>query len=168
MFFIQAFTQSSIQAFICKYTALFIILEILARGMCNILCWTALLDIMKWLSHIMVSLSVLLLLLFGAGGMGWQRCSCSGRVSLLSLADGSCCPRGGSCMVVTVSPISAADFSQPTPHVDATVMDVAVVSSIWPSVQLLPSERVSTPVQCECNRSGPPGWLTDNCPVMRN
>lgn len=70
-------------------------------------------------------------------------------------------------MVVTVSPISAADFSQPAPHVDATVMDVAVVSNIWPSVQLLPTAWVSTPVQCECDRSGPPGWLTDNCPVLR-
>lgn len=45
----------------------------------------------------MVSLAVFLLLVFGAGGMGCQRCSCSGRVSILLLDDGCCC-RGGDCL----------------------------------------------------------------------
>ena len=59
----------------------------------------------------MVSLSVFLLLVFGAGGMGCQRCSCSGRVSILLLDDG-CCNRGSDCMDVKVSPVSVADMVQ--------------------------------------------------------
>ena len=115
----------------------------------------------------MVSLSVLLLLVFGAGGMGWQRCSCSGRVSLLSIADGGCCARGSSCMVVTVSPVSTADVSQTVPQVGAAVMDFAVVCYEWPTVQ---QQRVPAGVACvgrDGNRGGPPGWLAGNCPVLR-
>ena len=67
---------------------------------------------MKRLSHIMVSLSVLLLLVFGSGGMGCQRCSCSGRVSILFLDDSGCCSSGSGCMDVKVSPVSPADIVQ--------------------------------------------------------
>ena len=115
----------------------------------------------------MVSLSVLLLLVFGAGGIGWQRCSCSGRVSLLSIADNGCCNRGNSCMVVTVSSVATADMSQPAPQVGAAVMDYAVACYEWPTVQ---QQRV--PVGAACmrrggNSGGPPGWRADNCPVLR-
>ena len=123
--------------------------------------------VVKGLSHIMVSLSVLLLLVFGAGGMGWQRCSCSGRVSLLSIADRGCCARGSSCMVVTVSPVSTADVSQPAPQVGASVMDFAVACQVWPTMQQQP---VVAGVACalrDGSRGSPPGWLAGNCPVLR-
>lgn len=115
----------------------------------------------------MVSLSVLLLLVFGAGGMGWQRCSCSGRVSLLGIADGGCCARGSSCMVVTVSPVSTADVSQTVPQVGADVMDFAVVCYEWPTVQQQRVPAGAANVLCDGNRGGPPGWLAGNCPVLR-
>ncbi len=122
---------------------------------------------MKKLSHMMVSLSVLLLLVFGAGGIGWQRCSCSGRVSLLSIEDNGCCARGSSCMVVTVSQVSTAEVSQPAPQVGADVMDYAVVCYEWPTVrqQLVAADAAC--LRCDGNRGGPPGWLAGNCPVMR-
>ena len=123
--------------------------------------------VVKRLSHIMVSLSVLLLLVFGASGIGWQRCSCSGRVSLLSIADSGCCARGSSCMVVTVSPVSTADVSQPAPQVGASVMDYAIVCQVWPTMQQQP---VVACVDCalrDGSRGSPPGWLAGNCPVLR-
>ena len=122
---------------------------------------------MKRLSHIMVSLSVLLLLVFGAGGIGWQRCSCSGRVSLLSIEDSGCCARGSSCMVVTVSPVSTADVSQPAPQVGADVMGYAVVCYEWPTVQQQPTPAGAACMRRDGNCGGPPGWLAGNCPVMR-
>ena len=123
--------------------------------------------LVKGLSHIMVSLSVLLLLVFGAGGMGWQRCSCSGRVSLLGIADSGCCARGSSCMVVTVSPVSTADLSQTVPQVDAAVMDYAVVCYEWPTMRQQPIVADAACMQRDGNRGGPPGWLAGNCPVLR-
>ena len=115
----------------------------------------------------MVSLSVLLLLVFGAGGMGWQRCSCSGRVSLLSIADSGCCARGSSCMVVTVSPVSTADVSQPAPQVGADVMDFAILCFEWPTVQGRPVVTGSACALRDGSRGSPPGWLVGNCPVLR-
>ena len=89
----------------------------------------------------MVSLAVFLLLVFGAGGMGCQRCSCSGRVSILLLDDG-CCNRGSDCMDVM-------SVCKHEPILWMPRMYDAVVG--W---------------QCR-GVDSPPGWLSGNCAVLR-
>ena len=119
------------------------------------------------MSHIMVSLAVFLLLVFGAGGMGCQRCSCSGRVSILLIDDG-CCGRGSDCMDVKVSPVSAAENDC------ANVLVCRCGGEPWQVIeigeQLLVSYwrtiAVASGWQCRGINS-PPGWLADNCAVLR-
>lgn len=87
----------------------------------------------KNLSGIMVTCSVLMLLLFGAGGIGWQTCSCTGHVSLVSPSGDSCC-NGSSCMTVKVLHVSTAELQQDVQLVDCTVVPCAVVRSMEDAV----------------------------------
>ena len=63
---------------------------------------------MKRIANIVVSFTVLILLLFGTGGLSLMRCSCSGKVSLVLPTDKSCCPTEGNCMTVKVWKVSDA------------------------------------------------------------
>lgn len=117
------------------------------------------------MSHIMVSLAVFLLLVFGAGGMGCQRCSCSGRVSILLLDDG-CCGLGSDCMDVRVSPVSAADIVQKvTPLVAAELSPMSVCKQ-EPLLWMPRLDNVVVGWQCR-GVDSPPGWLSGNCAVLR-
>lgn len=120
---------------------------------------------MKIISHIMVSLAVFLLLVFGAGGMGCQRCSCSGRVSILLLDDG-CCNRGSDCMDVKVSPVSVADMVQTVSQMVVAEMDVM---SVCKHEQIIWMPRMfDAVVGWHCRGvDSPPGWLSGNCAVLR-
>ncbi|MBQ6682570.1 MAG: hypothetical protein IJM74_00500 [Bacteroidales bacterium] len=120
---------------------------------------------MKIISHIMVSLAVFLLLVFGAGGMGCQRCSCSGRVSILLLADG-CCNRGSNCMDVKVSPVSVANIVQTVSPMVVAEMDAMSVCKHEPII-LMP-RMYDAVVGWQCRGvDSPPGWLSGNCAVLR-
>ena len=80
---------------------------------------------MKHLSGIIISLTTLVMLVFGAGGLGLTKCACSGRTTLLILDDVGCCPTEGDCMTVTV--VSMADSDVPDHGCDAPVLDCAAV-----------------------------------------
>ena len=121
---------------------------------------------MKKLSHIMVSLSVLLLLVFGSGGMGCQRCSCSGRVSILFLDDSGCCSRGSGCMDVKVSPVSPADIVQTVSPLAVLEMVAMSVCKIEPLLWTPGRYDAVSGWQCRGVES-PPGWLSGNCAVLR-
>lgn len=95
--------------------------------------WCDLFMTVKNLSCIMVTCSVLMLLLFGAGGIGWQKCSCTGHVSLVSPSGDSCC-KGSSCMTVKVLHVSAAELQQNVQLVDCVVVPCAVAWSMVDSV----------------------------------
>ena len=120
---------------------------------------------MKRLSHIMVSLSVFLLLVFGAGGMGCQRCSCSGRVSILLLDDG-CCNRGSDCMDVKVSPVSVADMVQNVSPLVVAQMSPMSVCKQEPILWMPGMCDAVVGWQCR-GVDSPPGWLSGNCAVLR-
>ena len=120
---------------------------------------------MKIISHIMVSLAVFLLLVFGAGGMGCQRCSCSGRVSILLLDDG-CCNRGSDCMDVKVSPVSVADFVQAVSPLVVAEMDAMSVCKHEPILWMPRMYDAVDGWQCR-GVDSPPGWLSGNCAVLR-
>ena len=123
---------------------------------------------MKSLSHIMVSLSVILLLFFGAGGMGSQRCSCSGRVSMLHLAGGGCCNRDSGCMDVKVSPVSVADNDCANVFMCDCVSNACTITHSWFSQfdNVIVPSGVAFGWQCRGSKS-PPGWLAGNCAVLR-
>ena len=106
----------------------------------------------KNLSCIMVTCSVLMLLLFGAGGIGWQKCSCTGHVSLVSPSGDSCC-KGSSCMTVKVLHVSTAELQQDVQLVDCAVVPCAVVWSMVDSVCW--SDERKTPETVNVD-SGPP------------
>lgn len=80
---------------------------------------------MRQLSGIVISFTTLLLLVFGAGGLGLTKCACSGRTTLLTLDDVGCCPSEGDCMTVTV--VSMPDSDMPDHGLDAPLLDCAAV-----------------------------------------
>lgn len=123
--------------------------------------------VMKKLSHIMVSVSVLLLLVFGAGGMGCQRCSCSGRVTLLFMSDSGCCNRGSKCMDVKVTPVSVADTVQDAPQPYASEMMV-IGTAVTDFIALFTVSHSEAACGWQClGVESPPGWLGGNCAVLR-
>ena len=120
---------------------------------------------MNRLSHIMVTLSTLLLLLFGTGGIGWQRCSCTGKVSLVLPAQQGCCNSGSGCMKVTITHISAADLQTegtPLPQLDVHILpDLLVLSG----TTLLPCSDDMPPAGQALWY--PPGWTATRGMVMQ-
>ena len=113
----------------------------------------------------MVTLSTLMLLLFGSGGIGWQRCSCSGRVCLVLPAQQGCCNSGSSCMKVTITHLSTADIQPDEP-----------VLPHWASITLFhtsPLAEMVTPMLTHGERLSrhtywyPPGWTATQGMVMR-
>ena len=61
---------------------------------------------MKVLSKIAISFTVLILLMFGTGGIGVAKCNCTGKTTLILPIERSCCPLESDCMSITVKHIS--------------------------------------------------------------
>lgn len=61
---------------------------------------------MKVLSKIAISFTVLILLMFGTGGIGVAKCSCTGKTTLVLPIERGCCPMESDCMSITVAHIS--------------------------------------------------------------
>ncbi len=55
---------------------------------------------------------MLMLLVFGAGGVGFAKCACSGRISFLVPLEQNCCPVESDCMTITVVHFSASELQQ--------------------------------------------------------
>ena len=87
---------------------------------------------MKRIASIVISFTVLILLLFGTGGLSLMKCSCTGKVTLLLPTEGNCCPQERSCMTVKVWKVSDA-----TPTLQKTVCDSEVIMAH--PVAVLPS-----------------------------
>ena len=120
---------------------------------------------MKRLSHLTVALATLMLLLFGTGGIGWQRCSCTGRVSLLLPTHKGCCGNNSSCMKVTITQVSTADLQTEKSALPQ-----------WASITLFhtsPLAEMATPMLTHSERLlrhsywYPPGWTATRGMVMR-
>ena len=124
-------------------------------------------NVMRTVSHIMITLSTLMMLLFGSG-IGWQRCTCTGKVSLVLPAQHDCCKRGSSCMTVTITQLSTADLqhektSAPlTPMFDLGGNHLVIFNTLYsiPTTQfiILPSAYTYW---------YPPGWTDSRNMVMR-
>ncbi|MBR1834251.1 MAG: hypothetical protein IJ785_01900 [Bacteroidales bacterium] len=111
---------------------------------------------MRSLSAIMVACAALMLLLFGAGGIGVQRCSCTGHVSFVSSTGGGCC-KSSKCMTVKVAQVSAAEMQQSLPDMGGVVLPCVCVAcwadglpmALWPYA----NGSLVAPAAC----TGPPG-----------
>lgn len=77
---------------------------------------------MKTLSEIFVSLSLLILLLFGSGGVMVSKCACSGKSSIVLPTSHNCCPTNSSCMTVKAYNLS-----------DSNIDDIVSISNLLPS-----------------------------------
>ena len=73
---------------------------------------------MRLFSNIIITITTLILLVFGAGGVGVLKCACSGKTSLLMPLEQSCCPVNSDCMSVTVVQLSVGELQNNTgvPH----------------------------------------------------
>ena len=67
---------------------------------------------MRLVSNIAITLTTLILLVFGAGGIGVTKCACTGKTSLVIPLEQGCCPVDSDCMSVTVVQLSASEFQQ--------------------------------------------------------
>lgn len=109
---------------------------------------------MKRLSGIMVACALLMLLAFGAGGIGVQRCACTGKISFVSLTGGRCC-KSSACMTVRVAQVSAAEQQPSVEFAGVPVCECPNLLS-WQDVcctAVCPQQPVALPVV----DSGPPG-----------
>ncbi len=66
---------------------------------------------MRILANISVTLTTLILLAFGSGGVGLMTCGCSGKTTLAVPLEQDCCPEEGNCMTVTVLQLSDSDLT---------------------------------------------------------
>ena len=111
---------------------------------------------MRKVANIIISATVLILLVFGTGGLSLMKCSCSGKVTFVTPSDG-CCPSEGNCMTVKIWKVSDADqsvvsFDHVVP-VDLLVNDLQVLclqpDLVWrpvPPVDSRPPGRTCTSV----------------------
>lgn len=57
-------------------------------------------------SKIVISLTMLILIMFGTGGIGVAQCSCTGKTTLVLPIERGCCPMESDCMTITVAHFS--------------------------------------------------------------
>ena len=116
-----------------------------------------------WTGHITLLAAALWLVCIG-GGLGWQRCSCSGRVQHLVLpADDGCCRSDSDCMTVEFASLDPACQV----HADVPHMDVPECPAAMPRVE---EPRVVSAVagMVVAHRwHGPPGGLLHLLRVLR-
>ena len=123
---------------------------------------------MKTISHLMVTLSTLMLLLFGSGGIAWQRCSCTDKVSMVLPAQKGCCTGGSSCMKVTIEQLSTANLQTDETTVPHTsVLDMARCLFPIPDSQFSFLYSQFTLSQTRHTLWYPPGWTATMGMVMR-
>ena len=119
---------------------------------------------MKRLSHLLVAIATLMLLVFGSGGIGWQRCSCSGKTSLVHPIQKGCCSSGSSCMKVSFSQVSTADLQQETTVVAPTIAEYLLPIHLYDPIEWMPS---ATAHRCAWLHDWmPPGWVSEFGMVM--
>ena len=78
---------------------------------------------MKLPSKISIVFTLLILLVFGTGGIGIAKCECSGKTSLMLPMERSCCPTESGCMTIKVAQISDYELIQLTDIPQPTVAD---------------------------------------------
>ena len=120
---------------------------------------------MKRLSHITIALAILTMILFGSSGIGWQRCSCTGKVSLLLNHHSGCCKNGSPCMELTFSHLSASDIQTngaQLPNMAAIDMPLDLGMA-----NVEHSPLLFVPQVPNHNDWGPPGWDVSQSMVMR-
>lgn len=82
---------------------------------------------MKSFSIILTSFTVLILLVFGTGGVGVAKCNCSGKTSLVLPLEHGCCPTESDCMSVTIVQLSDYEMQHNNDAPQPSVLTVCPV-----------------------------------------
>lgn len=102
-------------------------------------------------------------MLLGTTGVSVEKCSCTGKVSLVLVTDNSCCPDESNCMTVKFMQLS--DYV-PTM---ASVLDIPLqpmLFPVFPPVELTPSTITEWQLESHCAKA-PPEALAHTVSVLR-
>ena len=118
---------------------------------------------MKQAVNTCISAIMLMLILLGAAGVSVEKCSCTGRISMVLAKADSCCPAKSSCM--TVKSMHLSNYL-PSPSVTLDMPQLPLLTfSVPPAV---PAPSAIRLVAADCHRSqAPPGSLATTVAVLR-
>ena len=119
---------------------------------------------MKRATNIVFSAILLTMILLGISGVSVEKCSCTGKVSLVLPMDEGCCPGEGDCM--TVKSMQLSDY-MPTTAANLDMPVMPMLFAVFPSVvpAFLNGHSTLCPyVHCA---EAPPGDLAQTVAVLR-
>ena len=119
---------------------------------------------MKHATNILVSAIMLTMMLLGAAGVSVEKCSCTGKISLVLPTESDCCPDEGNCM--TVKSMQLSDY-MPTATASLDLPVQPVLFAVFPPV--VPSISFGHSSLClysHCAQD-PPGELAHTVDVLR-
>lgn len=118
---------------------------------------------MKRATNILVSAMMLTMILLGATGVSVEKCSCTGKISLVLPTETDCCPDEGDCM--TVKSMQLSDY-MPTM---AASLDLPVQPVLFPVIPPMnPTSFIATEWQMESHSAkSPPEALAHTVAVLR-
>ncbi|MBO4306909.1 MAG: hypothetical protein J5848_01185 [Bacteroidales bacterium] len=110
---------------------------------------------MKHFSYISIAFTTLILLVFGSGGVGIEKCACSGKISIANPLSEDCCPNESGCMMVTVVQLSSGEMQ----HCTDVPMPYPFLTAIFCVAPQPVLERFSEPVSRILFDTRPPGYV---------
>ena len=118
---------------------------------------------MKRVANIVFSTIVLTMMLLGTAGVSVEKCSCTGRISLVLPTEGDCCPDEGGCM--TLKSMQLSDYV-PTATASLDLPVQPVLFPVFPPVAQTSIFTTGWHLEAHCAQA-PPGALAHTVTVMR-
>lgn len=119
---------------------------------------------MKRATNIVFSAILLTMILLGTSGVSVEKCSCTGKVSLVLPMDDGCCPGEGGCM--TVKSMELSDY-MPTTAASLDMPMQPVLFPVFPSeVPAFLNGHSTLCPYIHCTED-PPGDLAQTVTVLR-
>ena len=119
---------------------------------------------MKHATNILVSAIMLTMILLGTAGVSVEKCSCTGKISLVLPTESDCCPDEGDCM--TVKSMQLSDY-MPTATASIDLPVQLVLFAVFPP--MIPTTLCGHNTPCPYKHYGqfPPGELSHTIDVLR-
>jgi len=110
-----------------------------------------------------VSAIMLTMILLGTSGVSLEKCSCTGKISLVLLTEGDCCPDEGGCM--TVKSMQLSDY-MPTMNASLDIPMQPVLFPVIPPTATTSTATTEWQLESHCAQA-PPGELAHTVSVLR-